>query len=103
MCTMQQWNMSMNPTDKTINNSIQEVLGFDVKVLTHSGEEKIIRFTELINTERLGASLSIDQSLDLDESERTALRTSKVTIELKVDCNGYSMEFINEKDATNGQ
>ena len=102
-CIMQQWNMAMHPMERTIDNSIKEVLGFDVRVLTYSGEEKIIRFTELINTERLGASLSIDQSLDLDESERTALRISKVTIELKVDCTGYSMEFINEKDATNGQ
>lgn len=86
-----------------IRDSIQKILGFDVKVLTYGGEVKTIRFTDLIDTERLGASLSIDKSLDFDELARTGRGISKVTIELKVNCNGYSMEFINEKDATNGQ
>lgn len=102
-CTMQQWNMAMHPMERTIDNSIKEVLGFDVRVLTYSGEVKTIRFTDLIGTECLGASLSIDKSLDFDELARTGRGISKVTIELKVDCTGYSMEFINEKDATNGQ
>ena len=96
--SMEQWSMAMNPTERTIDNSIKEVLGFDVKVLTYSGEEKIIRFTELIDTGRLGASLSIDKSLDFDELARTGRGISKVTIELKVDCNGYSMEFIDCED-----
>lgn len=102
-CTMQQWNMAMHPMERTIDNSIKEVLGFDVRVLTYSGEVKTIRFTDLIDTERLGVLLSIDKSLDFDELARTGRGISKVTIELKVDCTGYSMEFINEKDATNGQ
>ena len=96
---MQQWNMAMNPTERTIDNSIKEVLGFDVKVLTYGGEVKTIRFTDLINTERFGASLSIDKSLDFDGSARTARGISKVTIELKVDCNGYSIELIDCEDS----
>ena len=101
--SMEQWSMAMNPTERTIDNSIKEVLGFDIKVLTYGGEVKIIRFTDLIDTERLGASLSIDKSWDFDHLVRTAYNTSEVAIELKVNCLGYSIEFINEKDATNGQ
>lgn len=95
---MQQWSMAMNPTERTIDNSVKEILGFDIKVLTYKGEVKTIRFTDLIDTERLGASLSIDKSLDFDELARTARGISKVTIELKVDCNGYSMELIDYED-----
>lgn len=96
--SMEQWSMAMNPTERTIDNSIKEVLGFDVRVLTYSGNEKIIRFTDLIDTERLGASLSIDTNLDFGELVRTVYGISKVTIALKVDCNGYSMELIDCED-----
>lgn len=95
---MEQWSMAMNPTERNIDNSIKEVLGFDINVLTYGGEVKTIRFTDLIDTGRLGASLSIDKSLDRDELARTEYGISKVTIELKVDCNGYSMELINYED-----
>lgn len=91
---MEQWSMAMNLTERTIDNSIKEVLGFDVKVLTYGGEVKTIRCTDLIDAGRLGASLSIDKSLDFDELAQTGRGISKVTIELKVDCTGYSMEFI---------
>lgn len=52
---MEQWSMAMNPTERNIDNSIKEVLGFDINVLTYGIEVKTIRFTDLIGTEHLGA------------------------------------------------
>lgn len=63
---------------------VEKVLGFDIKVLTNKGQEKIIRIADIQG--HIGSSLSIDRDNYYDMGEKH--------IELKVDCYGYSMEFV---------
>ena len=62
---------------------IDEVLGFDIQVLTNKGNKKIIRFLDLRGHE--------DSELQID-------RDSGCTIAFKIKCHGYSMIFIEEED-----
>lgn len=66
------------------NERVEKVLGFDIKVLTNKGKEKIIRFTDIQG--HIGSSLSIEHGGYYDIGEKH--------IELKLDCHGYSMEFV---------
>lgn len=66
------------------NETVEKVLGFDIKVLTNKGKEKIIRFTDIQG--HIGSSLSIENGDYYDMGEKH--------IELKLDCFGYSMEFV---------
>lgn len=66
------------------NEKVEKVLGFDIKVLTNKGKEKIIRFTDIQG--HIGSSLSIDNGYYYNMGEKH--------IELKLDCFGYSMEFV---------
>lgn len=62
---------------------IEEVLGFDIQVLTNKGNKKTIRFLDLRGHE--------DSELQID-------RDSACTITFKVKCHGYSMTFLEEED-----
>lgn len=66
------------------NEIVEKVLGFDIKVLTNKGKEKIICFTDIQG--HIGSSLSIENGDYYDMGEKH--------IELKLDCFGYSMEFV---------
>ena len=69
-----------------MEETVEQVLGFDIHVLTNQCKEKTIRFTDIIG--HIGSSLSIDsESYDYRDF-------GKKQIELKIDCLGYSMEFI---------
>lgn len=60
---------------------IDEVLGFDIQVLTNKGNKKTIRFLDLRGHQT--SELQIDGDSDY-------------TITLKVKCHGYSMTFLEE-------
>lgn len=60
---------------------IEEVLGFNVKVRTNTGKEKLIRFSDI---HHIGSSLAHWQD-DYDGVYK---------IEFKLDCFWYSMEIV---------
>ena len=79
----------MDDKDKLKEEIIEKILGFDIKVLTSKGEEKIIRFTDIKTGIGLSSTLSISD--DWDRHYDNLIPFTFKVIEARIECLGYSM------------
>lgn len=77
---------------KEIEETVKKILGFDIKVLTNKGEEKIIRFSDIKGSDYLNSTLSTSD--DWDRTYEFIKPYTFKVIETRIECLDYSVEII---------